>query len=101
METVNFSLGRIAVTQKVTDLMIMNEAFKHFVQTSLGKHSFGRWGNLSAEEKEMNDRAVSSGGQIRSVYIRSGKKKDDPDGKILIITEADRSATTILFPDEE
>lgn len=96
----SFALGRILLTERVDRKMKEDESFRHFVMTSLGKHANCRWGNVSAEDKERNDRALETGERILSVYIRSGKKKDDEEGRIWIITEADRSATTILFPDE-
>jgi hypothetical protein len=54
----------------------------------------GNWGDLDAHDKEMNDRAIVDGSRIFSAYhLSSGIK-------IYIITEADRTATTILLPEE-
>ena len=51
------------------------------------------WGDLRQEDKALNDQAVESGDQVMAKYLTS-------KGKIWIITEWDRSATTILFPCE-
>jgi hypothetical protein len=48
------------------------------------------------EDKAANEEALVDGMQLMSAY----KRKDHPDDTIWIITEADRSATTILLPDE-
>lgn len=65
----------------------------------LDRHVRGDWGDLCADDRALNDNAVQDGSRILSAYItRAGEK-------IWIITEAtddrgQRSATTILLPDE-
>ena len=57
-------------------------------------HAAGRWGDLCDEDKAMNDDAVKLGGRVFSAYrLRDCKK-------IWVITEADRSSTTVLLPEE-
>lgn len=70
--------------------------FGLFVMVSLERHKNGDWGNLWDEDKALNDEALEDGNRIMSAYNR----KDRPKDKIWIITEADRSVTTVLFPDE-
>lgn len=58
------------------------------------RHLRGDWGDLDKEDKASNDEAVRTGdARILSMY-------KFPEGKISIITEADRSATTVLLPGE-
>lgn len=57
------------------------------------RHSKGDWGDLSEEDKKENDLSVKEGFRILSSYSIREKT-------IWVITEADRSATTLLFPDE-
>ena len=60
----------------------------------LARHALGEWGDLGAEDKRLNDRAVKDGSRLLSAYLLS-------DGvKVWIITQADRSTTTVLLPDE-
>ena len=60
----------------------------------LVRHNRGDWGELDDGDKRMNDLAVQAGERILSAYHLS-------DGtKIWIITEADRSSTCILLPEE-
>jgi len=54
----------------------------------------GDWGQVCAEDWRLNDEAVQDGSRIVSAYITL------KGVKIWIITEADRSTTTILLPDE-
>jgi RNase P subunit RPR2 len=64
-----------------------------FVKSCLNRHAHMDWGDLDAEDKKTNDNAVKNGGRVLSSYELRGDK-------LWIITEADRSVTTILTPDE-
>jgi hypothetical protein len=60
----------------------------------LARHVAGDWGELDEHDKEENESALKDGLRILSAYRL-------PDGtRIWVITEADRSATTILLPEE-
>lgn len=64
------------------------------MQSSLARHHRGDWGDLEDEDKQANDQALIHGSRLLSAY-HSAKGT-----KFWIITEADRSATTILLPSE-
>ena len=87
-------MGRLVMTRGVNDQIAENEAFAKFVMSSLTRHRRGDWGNLGDEDKQENELSLKEGFRLLSAY----ESEDLP--KIWIITEADRSATTILFPDE-
>lgn len=92
-----FDHGQIVMTHGISDRMIEDEVFVQFILTSLQRHMDCDWGDMAAEDMGMNDAAVKSGeDRIFSAY----KITPDSDAKIWIITEADRSATTVLFPSE-
>src|SRR4051812_19238841 len=60
----------------------------------LHRHLTGDWGDLSDDDQLLNEEALESGGRILSAYMLA-------DGEtVWIITEADRSATTFLTPEE-
>ena len=59
----------------------------------LRRHLRGDWGDLDKEDKQSNDQALSLGDRIFSAY------KFDTI-KFWVITECDRTATTILLPEE-
>ena len=60
----------------------------------LQRHVTGDWGDVDAEDRETNERAVQHGGQIVSSYVLSTQVK------VWVISEADRSVTTLLLPEE-
>jgi len=59
----------------------------------LNRHLSGDWGNLCKEDTAENDLSLTEGNRLLSSY-------NTPYGKLWIITEADRSATTFLTPSE-
>ena len=86
-----FPLGQLVMTRGVNDLVAGDEAFAKFITKSLNRHVKGDWGELGDEDRAENDLSLKEGFRILSAY---------KSGELWIITEADRSATTILFPDE-
>ena len=62
----------------------------------LNRHVSGDWGELCEEDKELNDQALHDGNRILSAYETSAGYTR----KIWVITEADRSVTTLLLPEE-
>ena len=94
-----FPTGQIMATRGVYDLACQNSDFAQFIQKCLNRHVKGEWGDVDDEDKQTNDQALKQGTRLLSAY------NDDRFPKngvvtIWIITEADRSVTTILFPDE-
>lgn len=90
-----FDLGRMVVTKGVGEKMKEDRSFQVFVQVSIGKYVHRDWGQTCDEDAKANNRAIQNGERIRAVY-----KQPKTGITIRIITEADRSVTTILFPDE-
>ena len=61
---------------------------------ALSRHLNGDWGDVDEADKAANNRALRYGDRLLSVY-------HTPDGtRFWIITEADRSCTTVLLPDD-
>ena len=58
------------------------------------RHARGDWGVVSPEDARANDEAREVGERLLSAYRLQG------DTKVWIITEADRSSTCILLPEE-
>ena len=62
------------------------------LETFLVRHARGDWGDLCADDRRENARALREGGRLMSTYtLKSGQT-------LWIITEADRSVTTLLLP---
>lgn len=90
-----FELGALVATASVDERMKTDKGFAAFVQTSLGKYVNCNWGDTCEEDKKTNEDALRDGERLLAVYNypKTGET-------IWIITEWDRSATTILFPSE-
>jgi hypothetical protein len=91
---VQFPMGQTVLTRGVNDLIAEDAVFAKLVTESLVRHATGDWGDLSAEDKVENDLSLKEGLRLLSAYETEGLPK------IWIITEADRSVTTVLFPEE-
>jgi hypothetical protein len=64
------------------------------IARALVRHLDGDWGILDEHDWKVNDEALRSGGRIFSAYLAQNGTK------FWIITECDRSATTVLLPEE-
>jgi hypothetical protein len=84
-----FPLGQVVMTTNAARTLQDDE-----VGTALANHMHGDWGDVCPEDRAENERALANGGRLFSVY------HDGSGVKFWIITEADRSATTVLLPDD-
>ena len=91
-----FSLGRIVWTRGVNDRVAVDTPFAKYVLDCLKRHANCDWGEIDDEDKQRNNEALENGERLFSAYMNRG----DQNSKVWIITEADRSVTTILFPGE-
>jgi hypothetical protein len=83
-------LGRVVATPGALKLLL--EAGGHPFDY-LARHAAGDWGELCAFDRRQNEIALREGLRVLSSY-------EVPAGRVWIITEADRSVTTILLPEE-
>lgn len=91
---INYFLGKLVMTQGINNEVAKNEKFAEEISVCLKRYITCDWGEMCNEDKEMNDNALRNGNdRILAAY-------DTPEGKIYIITEHDRSYTTILFTHE-
>jgi len=83
-----FPLGQIAITENAAqhlDTIAVNEALR--------RHVAGDWGDLDAEDACENEYSLEHGFRLLSAY-GTGERR------FWVITEADRSATTVLMPND-
>ena len=85
----NFNIGRVYMTPGIQQKLSMAS-----IVLALARHMNGDWGDLDEEDRKANDESVRFGGRILSAYV------DRHHTRFWIITEADRSSTTILLPEE-
>jgi len=86
-----FRLGQIVATPGALDALLTAGQTPGFF---LRRHVSGDWGELDEEDRRENELSVVQGFRLLSAYTLSSGTK------IWIITEADRSATTLLLPSE-
>ncbi len=87
-----FRLGLYTVTPEAARVI---EESGQEATDFLTRHMRGNWGSISDEETARNDAAITSGGELKSVY------KTLLGGTIWIITSADRRKTTVMLPGDE
>ena len=85
-----FSLGSVCLARIASETLPPREVFR-----ALARHAQGDWGDLCREDHERNNQALQSGEErlFSSYHTEDGTK-------FWIITEWDRSVTTVLLPDE-
>jgi hypothetical protein len=84
-----FPLGHLVATPGA--LQALEEAGE-YLQAFVVRHACGDWGNLCDADRQENARALRQGGRLMSTYtLKNGET-------LWIITEADRSVTTLLLP---
>ncbi|MHB8636739.1 MAG: hypothetical protein ACYC96_09735 [Fimbriimonadaceae bacterium] len=84
-----FSLGRLVATRNA-----LNQIGELELYAGLKRHAARDWGDLDSDDRAANDAAIDSDGRILSAYVsRDGTR-------FWIITEWDRSSTTILLPED-
>jgi hypothetical protein len=82
-----FRLGRIVATPNALESITQED-----ILLGIQRHQAGDWGNLTEDDREANDQALVQGTRIVSAYNAGNGTR------FWIITEADRSVTTILLP---
>ena len=82
-------VGCLCITPTARDTFTCQELLQ-----SLNRFLVGDWGDCDPEDRRTNDRALINGGRLLAVYSWG------EDRQLWIITEADRSVTTLLLPSD-
>jgi hypothetical protein len=89
MSVQKFPLGRVVITATAKDLLHPED-----IPASLNRHASGDWGDLNDHDRNENEISLLQDCRLFSVY------HDRAGTKFYIITEHDRSVTTILLPED-
>lgn len=89
--TLLFDLGRMVATPGALAAL---EKTGHNAMEFLARHVSGDWGDLSVEDRAENSRSLQQGFRLLSSYRTAA------GDTLWVITEADRSSTTLLLPEE-
>ena len=90
-----FEPGRFLATPAVLDAVPRRTIF-----AAIERHLNGDWGDVCDSDKRANDRALKDGSRLLSAYHTPALGDKKRETKFWIITEADRSATTVLLPSD-
>lgn len=88
-----FQLGQVVYTVSIQHLIEKEKISSLDLFTLLSRHAKGDWGELCEDDQQANQSALTEGDRLLSAYTVNKIK-------IWIITEADRSVTTILLPSD-
>jgi hypothetical protein len=95
-----FELGELCYTPGALNVM---QQYHVSPFQLIARHVSGDWGEVCPEDAQSNEEALQDGLRIFSVYVLPpplSKSEALSPAKVWIITEADRSVTTILLPEE-
>jgi hypothetical protein len=84
-----FRLGRLVATHNALGKLTQQDILR-----AIQRHQAGDWGDVDTHDREANDRALTEGTRLFSVY------HSEKQLKFWVITEADRSVTTLLMPED-
>jgi hypothetical protein len=91
MRIPRFPFGQVVATPGALDALLTAGQTPN---TFLCRHLMGDWGELDEEDRRENEHSLVQGSRLLSAYTLSSGTR------LWVITEADRSATTILLPSE-
>ena len=91
-----FPLGRVVMTANLQHTLteVIPESWDQELKAMIDRHVTGDWGDLEEADQQANDAALKDGSRIFSAYHTSDRTK------VWVITEADRSYTTALLPED-
>jgi hypothetical protein len=89
MPQVRVPLGRVVITAHAAEVLRLADT-----KAALLRHATGDWGEVCPDDREANERALQSEQRLLSIYSAAAGRK------FWIITEADRSVTTVLLPED-
>ncbi|MEG2117204.1 MAG: hypothetical protein RRZ69_05950 [Clostridia bacterium] len=90
----SLKFGKILLTCNVNDKVEKDSNFAKEIVSAMRKYAQSDWGDLGQSDKKLNELAVKNGDERVLASYKTSL------GKVYIITEWDRSATTILFANE-
>lgn len=97
-----FDLGQIFTTPGAIDALAESYGNRWRIEARglLNRHQCGDWGEIHPEDRGVNERSLQDGTRLLSVYRLRSLVPGQEGTRVWIITEADRSATTLLLPEE-
>lgn len=96
-----FKTGRLLMTRAINEDLQRHPDYAAFLAECFRRHLSNDWGDMPREDKLENAGALINHTRLMSSYnLPPPFRKVMMQEKVWIITEADRSATTVLYPDD-
>ena len=89
------NLGDVYTTPAVSDEMGRNAWFRYDIHAAIGKFTAGNWGECFESDADFNDRALEASGDDKIIGVY-----DTQAGRVWVMAEPWKEATTILFESE-
>ncbi len=95
-----FETGPVVTTPGIIEIMNLGPQATSAIHRCLERHLAGDWGDLCDDDKQLNQNSLDEEKEKGFTYDNLFSSYETDYGRIYIITECDRSVTTILLPDE-
>jgi hypothetical protein len=86
---VKFPLGKVVITSAAHNAVDLDD-----IHTAVWRHARGDWGDVCGDDQRENERGLKDDHRLFSVYHAKNKTR------FFVITEHDRSVTTVLLPED-
>lgn len=96
---IKFETGKVVYSAEVAEKASTNREFRLFILEAIKRYLKCDWGDICDDDKEANKESLKNGSMLMGSYSYKDKAYNK-ESIIWIITEGDRSVTTILFPHE-
>ena len=95
-----FETGPVVTTPGIREIMGRGPEARDAIRRCLDRHIRGDWGELCEDDRQLNQDSLDEEKEKGFTYDNLFSSYETDFGKIYIITECDRSVTTILTPEE-
>ena len=94
-------IGKVIASSRIVDEISDTEDFQTFCMACVRRHRDGDWGDIPKELWLQNNAAARHGGDIRSEYTIPKIFNLGYVDRIIVTTNAERTETTVMFPDDD
>lgn len=94
LDSISHALPKFALGDVVLTSGALGKLKQTDVKIAIARHGNGDWGELEPAERRENDERVEKGGALAPIY------RDTKGVRFYVLTESDRSTTTVLVPEE-
>lgn len=94
-------IGQVTASAAIVQEISETEDFQVFCMSCVRRHRSGDWGDIPRDNWVDNNQAARRGGRIISEYVIPEIFRIGYSDRIIVTTNAERTETTVMFPDED